>query len=63
MTLWYVEQLKKNNMKVLPASAELRRDLAGIGERMMKEWLQQAGADGQQIYDAYSKALSKPPGQ
>ena len=63
MTMWYVEQLKKNNMKVLPASAELRRDLAGIGERMMKEWLQQAGADGQQIYDAYSKALSKPPGQ
>ncbi|MBE2257421.1 MAG: TRAP transporter substrate-binding protein [Candidatus Accumulibacter sp.] len=58
-TLWYVEQLKKNNMKVLPASADLHKDLVAVGDRMTKEWLEQAGADGQQVYDAYRKAIKK----
>lgn len=58
-TRWYVEQLKKNNMKVLPASADLQHDLLGIGERMTREWLEQAGPEGQQVYDAYRKAVKK----
>jgi TRAP-type C4-dicarboxylate transport system substrate-binding protein len=58
-TRWYVEQLKTNKMKVLPASAELQKDLLGIGERMTREWLVQAGADGRQVYDAYRQAVKK----
>ena len=58
-TLWYVDQLKKNNMKVLPPSAELKKDLVGIGDRMTKEWLEKAGADGQAVLDAYRKSVKK----
>lgn len=55
-TVWYVDQLKKNNMKVLPPSAELKKDLVAIGDKMTKEWLEKAGADGQAVLDAYRKA-------
>ncbi len=58
-TRWYVEQLKKNHMKVLPASADLQQELFGIGERMTREWLAQAGEDGRLVYDAYRQALKK----
>ena len=58
-TIWYVEQLKKNNMKVLPPSAELKKDLVGIGDKMTKEWLEKAGADGQAVLDAYRKSVKK----
>ena len=58
-TLWYVEQLKKNKMKVLPPSTVLKEELVDIGDRMTKEWLQQAGADGQQVYDAYRQVVKK----
>ncbi|HCZ14885.1 MAG TPA: C4-dicarboxylate ABC transporter substrate-binding protein, partial [Candidatus Accumulibacter sp.] len=54
-----VEQLKKNGMKVLPASADLKKDLVRIGDKMTKDWLEQAGPDGQQVYDAYRKAVRK----
>ncbi len=43
-------------MKVLPPSTELKKDLVGIGDRMTKEWLEKAGADGQAVLDAYRKA-------
>lgn len=58
-TLWYVEQLRKNNMKVLPPSAELKKELFAIGDKMTKEWLEKAGPDGQAIHDAYRKAVKK----
>lgn len=53
---WYVEQLKSNRMKVLPASDALRQDLLKVGDKMTAEWLDKAGADGRQILDAYRKA-------
>lgn len=55
-TAWYVEQLKKNNMKVLPPSADLKKELVAIGDKMTREWLDKAGADGQAVLDAYRKA-------
>ncbi|MBR0567550.1 TRAP transporter substrate-binding protein [Azoarcus sp. L1K30] len=54
-TAWYVEQLKKNGMKVLPASDVLRADLLKVGDKMTAEWLEKTGADGQKILDAYRK--------
>ena len=52
-TAWYVDQLKKNGMKVLPASDALRADLLKVGDRMTAEWLDKAGADGKAVLDAY----------
>jgi len=51
-----VDQLKKNNMKVLPPSAELKKDLVAIGDKMTREWLEKAGPEGQAVLDAYRKA-------
>lgn len=58
-TSWYVEQLKANKMKVLPPSAELKKDLVGIGDKMTKEWLEKSGADGKAVLDAYRKSIKK----
>ena len=52
---WYLEQLKKNGMKVLPPSAELKAGLQKIGETLTADWLKKAGADGKAMVDAYRK--------
>ncbi len=55
-TAWYIDQLKANGMKVLPASDVLRADLLKVGDKMTAEWVDKAGADGQKILDAYRKS-------
>jgi TRAP-type C4-dicarboxylate transport system substrate-binding protein len=35
--------------------AEITEGLRGVGETMTREWLQRAGADGQQVIDAYRR--------
>ncbi|MCZ4306698.1 TRAP transporter substrate-binding protein [Zoogloeaceae bacterium G21618-S1] len=55
-TAWYVDQLKKNGMKVLPPSDALRADLKKVGDTMTAEWLERAGADGKAVLDAYRAA-------
>lgn len=52
---WYFEQLEANGMKVIDAGPEFLAELKAIGESMTAEWLQNAGADGQAILDAYNK--------
>lgn len=47
--------LKTNGMEVLPPSPQLKADLQKVGETMLKEWLDKAGADGQAMLDAYRK--------
>jgi TRAP-type C4-dicarboxylate transport system substrate-binding protein len=54
-TGWYLEQLKKNGMNVAPPSPQLKSDLAKVGETMLKEWLDKAGAEGKSVVDAYRK--------
>ena len=51
----YIDGLKKNGMNVLAPSAELKAGMVAVGDTMLKEWLQKAGADGQAIVDAYRK--------
>ncbi len=51
----YIEGLKKNGMQVLEPSAELKAGMVKVGDTMLKEWLEKAGADGQAIVDAYKK--------
>jgi TRAP-type C4-dicarboxylate transport system substrate-binding protein len=50
---WYVEQLRKNGMKVLPPGPELKKQLDQIGETMIQDWVKQAGPDGKAALDAY----------
>ena len=50
-----LEKLKANGMQVLTPSPQLKTDLAKIGETMLKEWADKAGADGKTLLDAYRK--------
>lgn len=50
-----LEKLKANGMQVLPPSAQLKADMAKVGDAMLKEWLDKAGPDGKALIDAYSK--------
>jgi len=52
---WYLEQLKKNGMKVLPPSPELKSGLQKIGETLTADWLKKSGANGKAIIDTYRK--------
>jgi TRAP-type C4-dicarboxylate transport system substrate-binding protein len=51
----YIELLKKNGMNILPPSPQLKADMKKVGDTMLKEWLDKAGAEGQAIVDAYRK--------
>ncbi|MGD9834946.1 MAG: C4-dicarboxylate ABC transporter substrate-binding protein, partial [Piscinibacter sp.] len=50
-----LEKLKANGMQVLPPSPQLKTDLQKVGETMLKEWLDKAGAEGKALVDAYNK--------
>ncbi|TXC66500.1 TRAP transporter substrate-binding protein [Piscinibacter aquaticus] len=50
-----LEKLKANGMQVLPPSAQLKTDMQKVGETMLKEWLDKAGAEGKALVDAYRK--------
>ena len=47
------ETLAKNGMSVDEPSAELKKELAKIGQQMAAEWQKTAGADGQAILKRY----------
>lgn len=51
----FLATLKQNKMKVLPPSAQLKADLAKIGDTLAGEWSKRAGADGASILAAYKK--------
>ncbi len=51
----YIEGLKKNGMTVAEPTAELKAGMLKVGDTMLKEWLDKAGADGQTIVDSYRK--------
>jgi TRAP-type C4-dicarboxylate transport system substrate-binding protein len=51
----YIDLLKKNGMQVVEPPAAMKAELRKIGDTMLQEWLQKAGADGKTIVDAYRK--------
>lgn len=51
----YKELLKKNGMNIVAPPAALTADMKKVGETMLKEWLDKAGAEGQAVIDAYKK--------
>ena len=40
-------------MKILPPSPQLKADMKKVGDTMLKEWLEKAGAEGKQLVDAF----------
>jgi TRAP-type C4-dicarboxylate transport system substrate-binding protein len=54
-TGWYNDQLKKNGMNVAPPTPQLKADLGKVGDTMLKEWLDKAGAEGKAVVEAYRK--------
>ncbi|QJR13401.1 TRAP transporter substrate-binding protein [Usitatibacter palustris] len=54
-TAWYLAELRKNGMNVVPPSAQLKADFQKVGATMTEEWLKSAGADGKAIVDAFNK--------
>ncbi|MGZ3409450.1 MAG: TRAP transporter substrate-binding protein [Xanthobacteraceae bacterium] len=54
-TAFYMAELKKNKMNVLPPSDDLKSGLKKIGDQLTADWLKRAGADGQAVIDAYKK--------
>lgn len=52
-TQWYLDNLAKNGMQIIKPSPELMKGLDKVGQTMLAEWLEKAGADGKQVIDAY----------
>jgi len=50
-----LEKLKANGMTIHTPSAQLKADMKKVGEQMLKEWIEKAGPEGQQLVDAYKK--------
>jgi TRAP-type C4-dicarboxylate transport system substrate-binding protein len=50
-----LEKLKANGMQILPPPAGLKADMKKVGDQMLKEWLEKAGPEGQQLVDAFRK--------
>ncbi len=47
--------LRANGMEVLPPSAQLKADMQKVGETMLKEWMDKAGAEGQALMTTFRK--------
>jgi len=52
-TQWYLDNLSKNGMEIVKPSPELMNGLDKVGQTMLAEWLDKAGADGKQVIDGY----------
>lgn len=47
--------LKQNGMSIITPSPQLKADMKKVGDTMLKEWMDKAGAEGKAMVDAYSK--------
>src|SRR5205085_9548390 len=50
-----LEKLKANGMQILQPSPQLKADMKKVGDTMLKEWLEKAGAEGHELVDTYRK--------
>ena len=50
-----LDKLKAGGMAILPPSPQLKADMKKVGDVMLKEWLDKAGPEGQQLVDAFRK--------
>ncbi len=47
------EALRRNGMNIVTPDAQMMTDFRAIGDRMIAEWIQRAGPDGQRLVDQY----------
>ncbi|NVJ93330.1 MAG: TRAP transporter substrate-binding protein [Methylocystaceae bacterium] len=52
---WYLEEFKKHGMKVNPISPEMLAAFKAAGDKLSKEWLEEAGDKGAKVIEAYQK--------
>jgi TRAP-type C4-dicarboxylate transport system substrate-binding protein len=50
-----LDKLRANGMQILPPSAQLKADMAKVGDVMVREWLEKAGAEGRQLVEAFRR--------
>ncbi len=50
-----LDKLRAGGMQILPPAPQLKADMAKVGDTMLKEWLDKAGAEGKALVDAYRK--------
>lgn len=50
-----LDKLKGAGMQILQPSAALKADMQKVGDAMLKEWLEKAGAEGNQLVDSFKK--------
>ncbi len=50
-----LDLLKQNGMNIITPPAALKSDMKKVGDVMLKEWLEKAGPEGQQVVDAFRK--------
>jgi len=50
-----LDKLKAGGMQILPPPAALTADMKKVGDTMLKEWLDKAGPEGQQLLDGFRK--------
>lgn len=50
-----LDKLKANGMNIVAPSAQLKADMKKVGDVMLKEWLEKAGAEGKTLVDAFVK--------
>jgi TRAP-type C4-dicarboxylate transport system substrate-binding protein len=48
-------KLKANGLQVVEPSAQLKAELKKVGDTMLTEWLEKAGAEGQALLNDYKR--------
>ena len=59
---WYLDQLRKNGMKIVKPAPQLTADLRKVGNYMLVEWLKKAGHEGQEGHRRLPRASSSACG-
>jgi TRAP-type C4-dicarboxylate transport system substrate-binding protein len=50
-----LDKLKAGGMQILPPTPQLKDDMKKVGDTMLKEWVDKAGAEGKQLVDAFKQ--------
>ena len=50
-----LDKLKAGGMQILPPTPQLAADMKKVGDTMIKEWVDKAGAEGKQLVDAFKQ--------
>ncbi len=50
-----LDKLKAGGMQILPPTPQLSADMKKVGDTMLKEWVDKAGAEGKQLVDAFKQ--------